>query len=154
MAKAGAGHGHRSIVINDGVTSPDYTESFAIEIGHDDRRSPEQWARAVFEDAPLPVRWFLLLGWKAGLGLRLGPQSSPEYILGWRIAAAECDAIRLELQSALMTAVLVLRVDGSTASLTTSVCYKRRAARPLWAVARPIHKRMVPYLLSRAASRS
>ncbi len=105
------------------------------------------------EGAPLPVRWFLLLGWRAGLGLRLGPRSSPEHVLGWRIAAREPDAVRLELQSVLMTAELVLRVAGSTAALASSVSYTRRAARPLWAMALPVHRRVVPYL-RRAASRS
>jgi hypothetical protein len=43
-------------------------------------RSPAQWARAIFEDAPVAMRWFLLLGWRAGLGLRLGPVHSPAHV--------------------------------------------------------------------------
>jgi Protein of unknown function (DUF2867) len=116
-------------------------------------RSPELWARAVFEGAPLPVRWFLLAGWRAVLGLRLGPRGSPGHVLGWRIVAAETGAVRLELRSRLMVAQLVLRLERSEAVLTTLVFYHRAAARPLWAVVAPIHRLIIPYLLNRAASR-
>jgi hypothetical protein len=131
---------------------PDYSDAFAVPTDRTDTRTPEQWARAVLESAPRPVRWFLLVGWRGVLGLRLGPRSSSEHVLGWRIVETSPEAVRLELRSALMTAHLILRVAGSTAVLITNVHYIQRLAHPLWAAAGLIHRQMIPYLLGRAAS--
>lgn len=131
---------------------PDYRVAFEVPTDRTDTRTPEQWARAVFESAPRPVRWFLLLGWRWVLGLRLGPRSSSDHVLGWRIAETAPEAVRLELRSALMTTQLILRVASSKAVLTTHVYYTRRLAHPLWAAVSLIHQQMIPYLLGRAAS--
>jgi hypothetical protein len=131
---------------------PDYRDAFEVPTDRTDTRTPEQWARAVFESAPRPVRWFLLLGWRGVLGLRLGPRPSSNHVLGWRIAETSPEAVRLELRSAFMTAQLILRVASSTAVLTTHVYYTRRLAHPLWTAAGLIHRQMIPYLLGRAAS--
>jgi hypothetical protein len=63
----------------------DYDDCFTAPRAATDDRTPEQWARAVFEGAPPPVRWFLVNGFRYGLGLRFGPQPSPEHVLGWAI---------------------------------------------------------------------
>jgi hypothetical protein len=152
MGRSGSGReGGRGAAAEGGAGAPDYRETFEVSRGAADRRSPEQWMRAVFEDAPLPLRWSLLVGWRVGLGLRLGPRSSPEHVLGWPVASSGAGAIRLEAHSPLMTAGLVLRLDASTAALTSTVSYHRRAARPLWTAVLPVHRRMAPYLLRRAA---
>lgn len=130
---------------------PDYRDVFEVPTSSTDTRTPEQWARAVFEHAPRLVRWFLLLGWRWVLGLRLGPRASSDHVLGWRIASREPDAVRLELRSPFMTAQLILRVTSSTAVLTTNVSYTRRLAHPLWAAVSLIHRQMIPYLLGHAA---
>ncbi|GHO57632.1 DUF2867 domain-containing protein [Ktedonobacter robiniae] len=132
--------------------SPDYRDAFEVQVLSTDTRTPELWARAVFERAPRLVRWFLLLGWRWVLGLQLGPRSSLDHVLGWRITSKETDAIHLELRSTLMTAQLILRVASSTAVLTTHVSYTQRLAHPLWTAVGLIHRQMVPYLLGRAAS--
>jgi Protein of unknown function (DUF2867) len=131
---------------------PDYRDAFEVPTDRTDTRTPEQWARAVFESAPRPLRWFLLLGWRWVLGLRLGPRPSSDHVLGWRIVETSPEAVRLELRSALMTAHLILRVAGSTAVLITNVHYTQRLAHPLWTAAGLIHRQMIPYLLGRAAS--
>jgi len=133
---------------------PDYRDAFVVPLSSTDTRTPEQWARAVFESAPRPVRWFLLLGWRGVLGLRIGPRPSSDHVLGWRIAETSPEAVRLELRSALMTAHLILRVASSTAVLTTHVYYTRRLAHPLWAGVSLIHRQMIPYLLGRAVGRT
>jgi hypothetical protein len=132
--------------------SPDYEDRFEVAISRMDARTAEQWFRTVFEDAPHPLRWFLLLGWRGVLGLHLGPRPSPDYILGWRIAAKKPEEVRLELHSAFMQAQLTLRLSSSLAVWRTHVLYTHPLARPLWAVAGVIHRRLVPYLLRRAAS--
>ncbi|QKG19566.1 DUF2867 domain-containing protein [Actinomadura verrucosospora] len=129
----------------------DYGDAFTVRVGRGDGRSAEAWMREVFERAPAPVRAFLLVGWRAVLGLRLGPRPSPDHVLGWTIAEREDGAVRLRLESALMTARLTLRLDGGAAHWATSVSYRRGSGRVLWAVVAPIHRLMVPYLLKRAA---
>lgn len=131
---------------------PDYVDAFEVPKLSTDTRTPEQWARAVFESAPRLVRWFLLLGWRWVLGLRLGPRPSPDHVLGWRIVSTEPDAIHLELRSALMVARLILRVASSTTVWITNVHYTRSLARPLWTAVGLIHRKIIPYLLGRAAS--
>jgi len=83
---------------------PDYRDAFEVPTDRTDTRTPEQWARAVFESAPRKSRWFLLLGWRGVLGLRLGPRPSSDHVLGWRIVETSPEAVRLELRSAVMTA--------------------------------------------------
>ncbi len=115
-------------------------------------RDAEGWVRAVLEGAPAPVRWFLRAGWRFGLGLRLGPASSPRHVLGWPIAASDPEAVRLAADSPLLSAELLLRVRPAAITLTTSVTFTRRAARPLWAAALPLHRLTVPRLLRRAVA--
>ncbi len=131
---------------------PDYRDAFEVPTDRTDTRTPEQWARAVFESAPRKSRWFLLLGWRGVLGLRPGPRPSSDHVLGWRIVETSPEAVRLELRSAVMTAHLILRLASSTAVLTTHVYYTRPLAHPLWAAVGPIHRQMIPSLLGRAAS--
>lgn len=130
----------------------DYIDAFEVTALRMDTRTPEQWLRTVFESAPRPVRWFLLLGWRWVLGLQLGPRPSPDHILGWRIVSKELDAVRIELRSASMTAQLILSIASSKVVLTTNVYYTRRLAHLLWAPVSLIHRQMIPYLLGRAAS--
>jgi hypothetical protein len=132
--------------------SADYSDRFEVAIPRTDTRTAEQWLRAVFEEAPRPVRWCLLLGWQGVLGLRLGPRPSPDHILGWRIVSREPEEVRLELRSGLMKAQLALHLSSSTAVWRTHVSYMQPLARPLWATVGVIHRQMVPYLLGRAAS--
>jgi hypothetical protein len=109
--------------------------------------------RGLFSRVPrAKSRWFLLLGWRGVLGLRLGPRPSSDHVLGWRIVETSPEAVRLELRSAVMTAHLILRVASSTVVLTTNVYYTRPLAHPLWAAVGPIHRQLIPYLLGRAAS--
>lgn len=131
---------------------PDYRDRFEVAIPRTDTRTAEQWLRTVFEDAPRPVRWFLLLGWRGVLGLRVGPRPSPDHILGWLIVSKEPEEVRLELHSALMKAQLTLHLSSSTAIWNTDVSYTQPLARPLWATVGVIHRQIIPSLLGRAAS--
>jgi Protein of unknown function (DUF2867) len=139
----------------DALADPDYAAAWEVASTDADARSAEQWARATFEDAPGALRSFIVAGWIAGLGLRLGPRPSPDHVLGWPIASAAPDLIVLSVESALLgTAHIVLRVESSRVLLSSFVRYEKPAARPLWSAVQPLHHRIVPYLLGRAASRS
>lgn len=138
--------------VADNLDAPDYVTAFAV--GNSEReRSPEQWARLIFENADRVLRWFVVLGWKTVLGLKLGPRGSAEHVLGWRIHTTLANSITLEARSALMTAHKVVQVDDSRVTVATLVRYDRRWARAVWAVVAPVHHRTEPLLLARAAAR-
>jgi hypothetical protein len=128
----------------------DYESAFELPIGARKFLTPEQWARATFEGAPATLRVLLVTAWKYGLGLRLGATASPDHVLGWLISSSGPDSITLEARSRLMVAQNIVAVSDSTVVLVTLVQFNRRAGRALWAVATPVHVKVIPYLLQRA----
>lgn len=136
-----------------GLADPDYASSFAADVPGAGTRSPEQWARSTLEGAPPALRWFVLIGWKVVLRLRLAPRGASGNIMGWTILTTTSDAITLEVSSGLVTARKVMRVDEDRLTLTTSVRYERALGRVLWSAIAPVHHRIEPLLLTLAASR-
>jgi hypothetical protein len=134
-----------------GLTDPDYTYRCQVDVRPGDDRSAEDWARSVFESCPRVLRAGVVAGWLAGLGLRLAPRSSPSHVLGWDIVANEPEATVLGVGSRWLTPRLVIRIADGHAVHATFLRYDRWVARLLWAVARPIHELVVPYLLRRAS---
>ncbi len=60
--------------------------------------------------------------------------------------------IRLEARSPILTGHIVGRANTDQVVLTTFVHYKKRGIAPaVWALISPIHRRVVAYLLGRAA---
>jgi hypothetical protein len=132
---------------------PDYADAFELRVPEPDDRSAEQWVRAGLEGAPAAVRRLILLVHRHVLRLRLGPVAAADHVLGWRIASRAADVVRLEASGALADALIVgRRVDTTAIQLTTALSYRRRApARAVWAVVGPLHRRIAPLLLERAA---
>jgi hypothetical protein len=130
----------------------DYASAFAVLRQAADERSAEQWARAALEGAPAALRNFVIVGWRYGLGFRLGPRASGAHVLGWKIASSTPDVIVLDVKSPLVTAEKVVRVDATRVVMTTFVRYERAAGRALWSAVTPVHHRTEPYLLGRAAA--
>ncbi|RDI51590.1 DUF2867 domain-containing protein [Nocardia mexicana] len=137
---------------SDIVAAADYASAFDVSASSS-QRTPEQWARQVFEHAPAAMRGFLQLGWRLVLGLRLGPKSSPEHVLGWRIANRGANFVVLESHSRIMAAQNIVMTGDSTVTWATFVRFDRRIARPIWAAVKPFHHLAIPYLLGRAAPR-
>jgi hypothetical protein len=129
-----------------------HASAFEVTIADGDDRSPEQWARAVFEEAPTPIRWFVQFGWCYVLGLRLGPPSSPDHVAGWAVRDTGPSIIDLEVQSWLLTATKEIRVGGDTVRIETDVHFRRNSGRVLWTLLTPVHYLTEPYLLGFAAS--
>ncbi|MBB4683704.1 nitroreductase/quinone reductase family protein [Amycolatopsis jiangsuensis] len=130
------------------MTVPDYTSTVDIERPAGDRRTAEQWARAVWEEASSPMRLFLRTGWWC-LGLRGRP--APGRVLGWTVAESAPHRIVLENPSRIMTSRNVVRLDEKRVRWTTDVDFDRAPARFLWSLAAPIHHRVIPARLRRAA---
>jgi hypothetical protein len=144
---------HRVAVTEDpgSFGSFDYASAFEVSRSSGDLRSPEQWVRSAFERAPTAMRFFVQFGWKYVMWLQLGPRSSPDYVLGWRIVNATAEAITLDVHSPLVSARKVLRIADSQVLMTTFVRYKGKPAGAAWLAVTPIHHRTEPYLLGRAA---
>ncbi|GAA3570602.1 hypothetical protein GCM10022222_63400 [Amycolatopsis ultiminotia] len=128
---------------------PDYTSTLEIARPAGDRRTAQQWARAVWEDAPRPVRTFLRVGWRC-LGLRADP--APERVLGWTVAESGPDHVVLTVPARIMTSRNVVRLDETHVRWTTDVDFDRSPARLLWSLAVPFHRRLIPARLRRVAA--
>ena len=130
------------------LASPDYVDLFTAWTSESTDRSPEQWARAVLEEAPLSRRNARLL-WRL-MGLRLGPRLSPDHVQGWRIAAHGDNWIRVETASWYMTAQAVCLVEEGQVSISLSLHYDHAVAVLVWALVSGPHQRAVPAMLSQA----
>jgi hypothetical protein len=63
----------------------DYSDAFEIRVREPDARSAEQFVRCALEQAPWPMRTTVWIAQRNLLRLRLGPRSSPDHLLGWKI---------------------------------------------------------------------
>ncbi|HEY5286737.1 MAG TPA: hypothetical protein VIJ50_06510 [Solirubrobacteraceae bacterium] len=132
----------------------DYEDSFEASVAAANERTPEQWARAVFEDAPRSVRWFLLVGFRYGLNLRLARLTSPEHVFGWAIVEQEPDSLTLESRSWYLTSRLLFRTGPRRVTLSTQVRYDKPIAKVLWPPVSILHRQILPRLLRDAAART
>jgi hypothetical protein len=141
------------------VAAADYVVAFRLD--NSDRGElglapAEEWLRNIFEKAPRPMRWFLIVGWSA-LSCRLRLRPSSGAILGWTIESTSKDRAVIAVQAWIgFTSRLVLALDSQGVTVTSFVTYTRRRtgpARALWSMTAPLHERLLPYLLGRAAQR-
>jgi Protein of unknown function (DUF2867) len=135
----------------DEIPDADYICAFEFPRSATDRRTAEQWAQAVFEGPPIPVRTFLTAGWRIVLRLRLGPRPAKDHVLGWRIRPGQPDLLVVEADSHLITAHNVVQVDDTRVIWTTFVGYRNLVGRVAWALAAPFHIAVIPRLLRHAA---
>ncbi|AEM84713.1 DUF2867 domain-containing protein [Streptomyces violaceusniger] len=140
-----------ALAARDDLTGAHYASAFALPVPRAGALTAEQWVRAVFEGTPAPLRRFLVLGWTLGLGLRLGPRTSPRHVLGWAVSDAADHSLTLTARSSLVLTHNVVAVEDARVLWATFVRFDRPVGRPLWALAAPVHHRPVPRLLRRAA---
>jgi hypothetical protein len=133
--------------------APDYADAFELPTPQPDDRPVEQWMRAGLEGAPAAVRTLIVLVHRHVLRLKLDPPADRSRVLGWRIAEAGDDVVRLQASGTLADAVIIgRRIDAPGIRLTTALRYRRPAlARVVWAIIGPLHRRIAPLLLERAA---
>lgn len=129
----------------------DFACAYEVDIPPGDDRSTEQCARAAWEDAPAPMRWFMVAGWRFVLGLRLAPRSSPDAVLGWPIIDRRPDETVCRLRSPFLSASNTFRrVDGRLV-WSTFVHYDRALAKLVWPPVSLLHRPLVRIALRRAA---
>ena len=159
MSDATAVRAHKLPVPSDGPDGMpggfDYADAFEVRLPHPDRHTAEQWVRAGLEQAPRALRAVIVVAHRGLLGFRLGPLTSKAHVLGWEILRSGPDTIHLRATSPLMRGAIVAdRVEPTTASLTTYLQFDSpRAARLIWSAVGPLHRRIAPYLMERAAAR-
>ena len=150
-------HGAQSVApiaeTPDGSGQFDYADAFEIRPPAGDERTTEDWMRFGLEEAPLPLRWTILVAHRFVLGFDLAPRSAPGNILGWRIVTSAPDLTHLQATSPLLRGDLVARRDDpERVTLSTYLSFNRPGpARLVWRVVGPLHRRIAPYLLERAA---
>lgn len=130
----------------------DYADCFEVRAVAPEERTPEVLARAALEDMPVALRGLVLVAHRVILRFRLGPLSSAEHVLGWKIVASTPGHVVLEADGPLIRGVMVgRRTEPGVTVLTTFVFYRGRAAPVVWSVVSMLHRRVAPYLLRRAA---
>jgi hypothetical protein len=129
----------------------DYADAFIVDAGG--RRTAEQWARAMLNDAPLAVRARLVSGWM-GLGLKLGGPWSARRVLGWKVRQSSPDVMLLAADSVIgLQAELLFRTEPHGLLFATFVQQNNSAARVVWVRITARHQMVVRSLLDHAARR-
>jgi Protein of unknown function (DUF2867) len=127
----------------------DYADAFEVGVNAS-ARTPEEWSRAVFEDAAKGMRVFLTIGWRL-LGVQLAPAHTPGHVLGWRIVKQAPDFVVLQARSAAGASVrLVLQADSARLRFATFVRCDGLIGRMLWFGVAPLHRVVVSRLLGEA----
>jgi hypothetical protein len=129
----------------------DYADSYELRLAEPDTHTAEQWVRAALEQAAPGVRG--LIRFVHGRVAKFALSTDPHSVLGWETVSSTADAFHIETRGpALRAEIVARRTSGTTASITTFLYYRRRSTRLLWLVVGPLHRRIAPYLLARAAA--
>ena len=134
-----------------GGAAYDYADCFELRLQHADGHSAEAWMRAALEQAAPAVRRLIRL--VHGRVAKFALSAEPDSILGWRTVSSTHDAFHIATAGPVLRAEIVARRSSpTTATVSTFLFYKRPRTRLLWMVIGPLHRRIAPYLLARAAS--
>ena len=133
------------------LSAVDYEDGFLLATRLDAERSGEEWARCTLEGAPGNLQRSLRWGW-AALGLKLDRGDCERSVLGWDLLHSDGHFALLGAGSRIgMPAELLFKPEGDTLFFATFVQQRNLLAKALWAAIAPRHRRVVPYLLARAA---
>jgi len=129
----------------------DYADAFEVNLREGDSRTAERVVRTGLEHASPALGRVVLTVHRHVLRFRLGPVTSPKHIVGWQITTNEPDVLCLKAEGSLLDGMMVARRTDNVARLTTLVTYQRPLARIVWAVVGPVHRKIAPHLMERAA---
>lgn len=128
----------------------DYADAFEVRTDRADAHTAEQWARACLDQSPRVVTALIRLVHGRVAKFQLDPD--PTSILGWRTLASTPDVLHLQTSGPMARADIVARRAGDrVATLTTFLTYHHPRTARMWRVVGPLHRRIAPYLLTRAA---
>jgi hypothetical protein len=132
----------------------DYEDAFALEVAAARQRTPAQWARVSLGDAPPNIGTSL---WSAFSALGVLPQArdrtADQVVSGWEFRRTTEEFALLGGDARIgLSAELLFHVRPQGVLWATFVQLKNPLARAAWAGLTPIHRRVVPQLLRRAAA--
>ena len=128
-----------------------YADAFEVRLDQPDGHTAEQWMRAALEQAAPAVRRVIRFVHGRVAGFGLSPE--PDSLLGWHTLTSTRDVLHLATQGPGLRAEIVARRRSlTTATVSTFLFYEGRRAALLWRVIGPLHRRIAPYLLRRAAA--
>jgi hypothetical protein len=132
----------------------DYADAFLIRVDPEAQdRTPEQWARAIFDDAPIAIRRALRSGWLA-LGLQLGSTTSERFVLGWEVRRSTPEFVLLAGSSPIgLSAELLIKRQKDRLLYATLLQQRNPVARAVWAGVGPVHRPIVRYVLEQGSRR-
>lgn len=114
------------------------------------RAGSSVWARACFDGASVPMRYFLVVGWAVRL-LEGSPRSDAQHIVGWPIVAQSPHTV-LQRRSRLgILTTLIFTSDGDMVTFSSAMTFSTPVARIVWAGVAPIHRWAVRSVLTHAA---
>ena len=127
-----------------------YADSFELRLVEPDDHSAEEWMRTAVDHA---APWVLaVIRFVHARFLRFSLSTEANSVLGWDTVSSAADAFHIETKGPAFRAEIVLRRrSGTTASVTTFLFHDRRTTALLWLVVGPLHRRIAPYLMARAA---
>lgn len=130
-----------------------YEDAFLVNVGPVSERTAEEWARAVLEEAPKPVRRSLYSGWSA-IGLKVARGHSEDSVLGWTVRRRARDSVVLGADSLVgMPAELLISRQEEALLFCTFVQQDNPVARAMWKGIEPLHVPIVRHLLEQASRR-
>jgi hypothetical protein len=130
----------------------DYEDAFLVDIAGSHERTPEQWARAILEDAPIKVRSSLVSGWTS-IGLKLDRSGPGGSVLGWSVRASTPDFALLGADSRIgMPGQLLIKREHDALLFATFVQHDNPVARAVWAGVEPVHVPIVRRVLEHATA--
>jgi hypothetical protein len=133
------------------ASSYDYADSFELVLDAPDVHAAEEWVRTGLEGSGAAVRG--LIRFVHGRIARFDLTDSAGNVLGWRVLESADDVVHLRTEGPMLRAEIVARRSSPTvARFTTYLFYKHRRTPLLWAVIGPLHRRIAPLLLRRAAA--
>ena len=129
----------------------DYADCFELRLAQPDDHTAEEWLRtALAQSAPWVVG---IIRFVHGRVARFELSTQPQSILGWETVTSVPDACHIEARGpALRAEIVARRTSDRTATVTTFLRYRGRSTRLLWMAIGPLHRRIAPYLLARAAA--
>lgn len=130
---------------------PDYADTFELTLEQPDGHSAEQWMRAALEQTAPGIR--RLIRFVHARVIRFSSSTEPGSLLGWRTLLSSRDVLHIVTGGPVLRAQIVARRGSeTTATISTFLFYERRSAPAIWLLVGPLHRRIAPYLLRRAAA--
>jgi hypothetical protein len=134
----------------DRLPDADYADAFRVPA--DGSVAAGAWARRAFEAGPPVVgRIFRAVAWRGLLGMDLGPEGSPAHVAGWTVVVDEPRVLVMHVDSWMLTARLVTETTPTGTTMTTLLRFDRPAGRVAWAAGGPVHRALMPGVLTGAA---